>query len=109
MRPFGAGVWKFQSPSGPQVVKVSGVVSPSNAITMRYMALDGAGVALLPTFCVAEDIRQRRLVQVLSSYKAPEQSICAYYPHGPQQPVKMRLFLEFLEARFKNAAWELEA
>lgn len=75
---------------------------------MRYMALDEVGVALLPTFCVAEDIRKGRLLRVLTNYNALEQSICAYYPHGHQQTVKMRLFLEFLEARFKKAAWGLE-
>ena len=107
-RPFGKGAWKFKGPSGSQTVKVSGVVSPSSAITMRYMALDGAGVALLPTFCVADDIRKRRLVRILTNYSVPEQPICAYYPHGRQQPLKMRLFLEFLEARFKAAAWGVD-
>jgi DNA-binding transcriptional LysR family regulator len=107
-RPFGNGMWKFGSPSGPQTVKVSGVVSPSSAITMRYMVLDGAGVALLPTFCVAEDIRKGRLVRILSSYSVPDQPICAYYPHARQQPMKMNLFLEFLEARFRKATWGVD-
>jgi DNA-binding transcriptional LysR family regulator len=104
-RPFENGAWKFGGPSGTQTVKVSGVVSPSSAITMRYMVLDGAGIALLPAFCVAEDIRKRRLVPVLAGYSVPNQPICAYYPHARQQPVKMDLFLKFLEARFKAANW----
>jgi DNA-binding transcriptional LysR family regulator len=104
-RPFADGIWEFNGPSGIQSISVSGVVSPSSAITMRYMALDGVGVALLPDFCVAEDIRKRRLVRVLAGFRAPEQSICAYYPHGRQQTVKMGLFLEFLEFRFTKAAW----
>jgi DNA-binding transcriptional LysR family regulator len=104
-RPFENGVWKFGGPSGIQTVKVSGVVSPSSAITMRYMVLDGAGIALLPAFCVAEDIRKRRLVPILASYSVPNQPICAYYPHARQQPMKMDLFLRFIEARFKAADW----
>jgi len=104
-RPFENGAWKFGGPSGTQTVKVSGVVSPSSAITMRYMVLDGAGIALLPAFCVAEDIRKRRLVRVLAGYSVPDQPICASYPHARQQPVKMNLFLKFLEARFKTADW----
>ena len=105
VRPFGSGSWKFTSASGVQKVKVSGVVSPSSAITMRYMALDGVGVALLPEFCVADDIRERRLIPILTNYSAPQQSICAYYPATRQLPAKMRLFLEFLEARFKAVDW----
>jgi DNA-binding transcriptional LysR family regulator len=69
------------------------------------MVLDGAGVALLPTFCVAEDIAARRLVRILADYSVPEQPICAYYPHARQQPMKINLFLKFLEARFKTASW----
>ncbi|HWG04740.1 MAG TPA: LysR substrate-binding domain-containing protein [Beijerinckiaceae bacterium] len=107
-RPFGNSAWTFQGPTGAEKVKVSGVVSPNNAITMRFMALDGAGIALLPTFCVAEDIRRRRLVRLLMNYSVPEQSICAYYPHGHQQPLNMRLFLKFLEERFKTAAWGVD-
>ena len=104
-RPFEKGIWTFHHPSGVQKVKVSGVVAPSTAITMRYMVLDGAGIALLPLFCVADDLRERRLVRVLSDYTVPSQIIGAYYPHARQQPRTMKLFLKFLEARFKAAQW----
>jgi DNA-binding transcriptional LysR family regulator len=105
VRPFGSGLWKFYSNGRFQRVKVSGVVSPSSAITMRYMALDGAGIALLPEFCVADDIRNRRLIHILPDYTVPQQSICAYYPSARHQPAKMRLFLDFLESRFKATSW----
>lgn len=99
---FGDGVWRFQSASGTQTVRVTGVVSPSSAITMRYMVLDGAGIALLPAFCVESDIRERRLVPVLPAFTIADQPICALYPPG-QQSKKMKLFLDFLAARFRNA------
>lgn len=105
--PFGDGRWTFRGAAGEQTVEVTGVVSPSSAISMRYMVLDGAGIALLPAFCVAEDIRKRRLSRILSNYEIPSQAICAYYPHGRQQPKKMSLFLDFLAARFKDAAWDI--
>ena len=104
-RPFEKGIWSFHSAAGVQKVKVSGVVAPSTAITMRYMVLDGAGIALLPLFCVADDLRERRLVRVLTDYTVPSQTIGAYYPHARQQPRSMKLFLRFLEARFKAASW----
>ena len=104
-RPFTKGTWTFHGTEGAQEVKVSGVVAPSTAITMRYMVLDGAGIALLPLFCVAEDIREKRLVRLFSDFSVPEQSICAYHTHGRQQPRAMRLLLKFLETRFKSAPW----
>jgi DNA-binding transcriptional LysR family regulator len=105
LRPFLKGVWPFEGPDGKQTIKVSGVVAPSTAITMRYMALDGTGIALLPIFCVADDLREGRLVRLFEDYKIPEQTISAYYPNARQQPQTMRLFLKFLEERFRNASW----
>jgi DNA-binding transcriptional LysR family regulator len=105
---YGDGVWRFQSAAGAQTVRVTGVVSPSSAITMRYMVLDGAGVALLPAFCIVSDFRERRLVPVLSAFTVPDQPICALYPPGPYQSKKMKLFLDYLAARFRDAAWGAE-
>ncbi len=104
-RPYGRGVWRFHGEDGAESVKVTGVVSPSNAITMRYMVMDGAGIALLPKFCVAEDIRARRLTKILSNYSVQQQSICAFYPHARKQPKILQLFLGYLAGRFKTAPW----
>ena len=72
---------------------------------MRYMVLDGAGIALLPIFCIADDLRNGALVPLLENYKIPEQTIGAYYQNARQQTQSMKLFLKFLEGRFRNASW----
>jgi DNA-binding transcriptional LysR family regulator len=104
-KPFRNGAWQLSGRGGIEKIKVSGVVSPNTAITMRYMALDGAGIALLPEFCVAQDIRKRRLVALLKDYEVAEQPICAYYHDAQKQPLSMRLFIDFLEGRFKSYQW----
>ncbi len=104
-RPFGHGVWRFHGPEGIESVRVSGVVSPSNAITMRYMVLDGAGIAVLPKFCVSEDIQSRRLTPILHGYEVQQQSICAFYPQALKQPKVLQLFIKYLTERFKTAPW----
>jgi DNA-binding transcriptional LysR family regulator len=105
LRPFIKNTWPFEGPNGPENIKVSGVVAPSTAITMRYMVLDGTGIALLPSFCIADDIHKGTLVPLLEDYKVPEQTIGAYYQNARQQPQSMKLFLKFLESRFRNANW----
>ena len=104
-RPYGRGVWRFHGPEGTESVRVSGVVSPSNAITMRYMVMDGAGIALLPKFCVSEDIQSRRLSPILTGYEVQQQSICAFYPQARKQPKVLQLFIKYLTERFKTAPW----
>jgi DNA-binding transcriptional LysR family regulator len=105
---FGDGRWKFNGPSGFISVQVSGPVSPSNAITMRYMVLDGAGVALLPTFAVADDLRSGQLVEILREYKVPDLPICALYPHAKHQPHKVRLFVDFISKQLQPAPWDAD-
>lgn len=104
-RPYGRGVWRFHGPGGAESVRVSGVVSPSNAITMRYMVMDGAGIALLPKFCVSEDIQAHRLSPVLTGYEVQQQYICAFYPQARKQPKVLQLFIKYLTDRFKTAPW----
>lgn len=100
---FGDGVWKFDGPSGPTQVTVTGPVSPNNAIAMRYMVLDGAGIALLPVFCVAEDIRSGRLNEILKGYRVADQPVYAFSPHNQPQPEKVRLFIDFLKNWFQQS------
>ena len=105
LRPFVKGTWPFDGPEGKLTIKVSGVVAPSTAIVMRYMVLDGTGIALLPIFCVADDLRKGTLVRLLEDYKIPEQTIAAFYKNARPQPQSVRLFLKFLETRFRNPTW----
>ena len=104
---FGDGRWIFNGPHGPLSVQVSGPVSPSNAITMRYMVLDGAGVALLPTFAVADDLRNGHLVRILEEYAIPDLPICALYPHAKEQPRKVRLFIDYISKQLHQAPWDI--
>jgi DNA-binding transcriptional LysR family regulator len=104
---FKTGVWSFEGPAGNESVKVAGPVSPSSVISMGHMAADGAGVALLPLFCAAEYLRSGRLVKVLKDYKVvPDEGIYALHSHGRDMPVKTRLFVDFLAARFQKPHWE---
>ena len=102
---FGNGHWDFTGPDGPVNVSVTGPVTPSNAITMRYMVLEGAGIALLPNFAVAEDLAQGHLVRVLADYCVPDLPIAAIYPHRKLQPRKISLFLDYTSKELKNAPW----
>ena len=102
---FADGRWDFSGPEGPVSVQVTGPVTPSNAITMRYMVLDGAGVALLPNFAVADDLAQGRLVRVLPDYRVPDLPIAAIYPHRKLQPRKIGLFLDYTASVLKSSPW----
>lgn len=99
------GIWKFQSGKTLQSVKVSGHASTNSVMVARHLTLNGLGVSLLPTYCIAGDLKTGGLKQILKPYTLPPQTIRVLYPHSKMQPKKVRLFIDFLKARFKKAAW----
>ena len=102
---FADGRWDFTGPDGHVQVRVSGPVTPSNANTMRYMVLDGAGIALLPNFAVADDLAQGNLIRVLPEYRVPDLPIAAIYPHRNLQPRKITLFLDYTARMLRASPW----
>jgi DNA-binding transcriptional LysR family regulator len=103
---YGDGVWHFTGPDGASSIKVNGPVSPSNAITMRYMVLEGAGIAMLPTFCVGEDLKKGTLSRILGEWSIEDLPICALYPHATDQPTKVKLFVDYLAESLKRPTWD---
>lgn len=103
---YGDGVWHFRGPDGAKSIKVTGPVSPSNAITMRYMVLEGAGIAMLPTFCVGEDLKNGSLSRILGEWSIEDLPICALYPHATDQPKKVKLFVDYLADTLKRPGWD---
>src|SRR3546814_13789592 len=63
-------------------------------------ALDGMGITKLPTFIVGPCLRDGRLEVVLPDHPVPEQGIYAVYPHSRNLSLKVRVFVDFLAARF---------
>ncbi len=64
------------------------------------MVLANNGVALLPVFIVAEDIKKGRLVEVLPGWRPEELTINAVYPSNKQITLKVRVFIDFLVEHF---------
>ncbi|HYZ20761.1 MAG TPA: LysR substrate-binding domain-containing protein [Rhodopila sp.] len=68
-------------------------------------ALSGVGIALLQTWLVGADLRDKRLVSVLPDYEwlvgpDPERAIWAVYPPKAVVSPKMKAFVAFLLERF---------
>jgi DNA-binding transcriptional LysR family regulator len=72
----------------------------NNAEVLRDAAVSGRGIALLPTFIAGDALRAGALRSVLAAYKAPPLTLYAIYPPTRHLAVKVRLFIDFLVARF---------
>lgn len=78
-------------PIGPAVA--------DNGDLLATLAEAGMGITLLPTFIVAERLRDGRLVTVLDAWKAPPIAVNALFPASRRIPQKTRRFIDFLSQR----------
>ncbi|MCP3752018.1 LysR family transcriptional regulator [Pseudomonas sp. SBB6] len=69
-----------------------------NASILRAFALQGAGVALLPDWLVADDLASGQLLDGLPGYRFAAQSVYALYPSSRHVPRKVRAWIDFIKA-----------
>jgi len=93
--------WRFENPNGkPLIVAVQGRLSVNNGDALRVAALQGLGLANLPTFLVGDDLRAGRLVSVLQKTTPLALTLSAVYPPTRHITPKVRAFVDFLAERF---------
>ena len=102
--------WRFTGPEGTRKVTVSGRLRVNNGDLLKDAAVEGLGIALLPTFILGEDLRAGRLVQVLKDWKPViDIAVHAVYPASRNLSPKVRVFIDFLSERFGDPPyWDRE-
>jgi DNA-binding transcriptional LysR family regulator len=94
------GCWRFTGPEGEISVPVSGPLRINDDDALAQAVLGGLGIALLPTFTIGKDLQEGRLRAVLSEYLPVERYVYAMYLPTRHLPAKIRVFIDFLLARF---------
>jgi DNA-binding transcriptional LysR family regulator len=93
------------------VTAVHGVLSTNETSVVRQAALAGAGIAMLPTYFVKDDLARGALVRLLPDFEPEPLGLYAVYLSRQHQPLPLRLLIDFLAARFSGdvAPWDTEA
>lgn len=93
-----------------QAVKVGvrGSVFTNETAVLRQATLAGAGIALLPTYYVVDDLCRGALVCLLPDHEPESMGIHAVYLSRQHQPQALRLLIDFLAQRFGGelAPWD---
>ena len=94
--------WKFVR--ADEQVSVTGLCRwhSNNGHCLLAAARDSLGLAYLPDYYVAEDIANGRLVRVLEEWGGIERDVVAIYQHRRHLSAKVKLFVDFLEKRFRQ-------
>ena len=74
-----------------------GKLAMNSPSVIQQLLLDGAGISALPARVAAEDVRLKRLVQVLPEWSLPVIPAWAVMPMRRFLPSKTRAFLEHIE------------
>jgi DNA-binding transcriptional LysR family regulator len=77
----------------------------NDGITLRDVAVAGAGLTLLPMFEIGPEIRDGRLVRVLDAWEIGSVPIHAVYPANKNIASKVRRFTDFLVKRLPEDAF----
>lgn len=100
--------WRLQRDGKTVKVPVSGPLQSNEVAATRQAALDGLGVALMPTYFISADVSEGRLVRLLPGYEPETLGIHAVYLSRQHQPLVLRVMLDFLAKRFSGdvAPWD---
>jgi len=111
------GAWYYRPvgdpASEPIEIALNGHLRANDSEALRDAALSGLGIALLPTWLIGAEVRERRLVPVLHDREwliapGPDRAIWAVYPPKKVVSPKVKAFLAFLSQRFGQPPyWEL--
>ena len=107
---FGIGKqYRFTRGSETVTVPVDWTFHTNETAVLRRAVLCGAGISMLPTYYLGDDLRAGRLVHLLPDHEPDVLGIHAIYLSRQHQPLALRLLVDFLAVRFagEHAPWDL--
>ncbi len=92
--------WTFIDKEGSYKVRVNGAIHINDGSALVTAAVHGAGILLIPTKVIAEELARGELVQILPDCTLPPVSpIYAVYPARDWLPLKTSTFIQFLQEK----------
>ena len=88
--------WEFERRGQTLTMDVPGRLTLDESDLMLRAAREGAGLAYLNEWQVAEDLASGRLIQVLADWTPPYPGLCLYYPGRRHIPAKLRAFVDLV-------------
>ncbi|ABV86231.1 LysR family transcriptional regulator [Shewanella pealeana] len=93
-------IWHFEQAKGGGdkiSVPVGGNCRCDNGEAILQLALDGVGIAQLPTWMVDKHINQGKLQRMMPNYLSHPLPFNAIYPQSRYVPLKVRCFIDYLK------------
>ena len=95
-------LWTFRGPQDEVIERrINPMVRINDGVAVRDAAAAGLGIALMATWCAADELRDGRLVPILDDYPlVSTQTLWALYPSSRELAPKVRVLIDWLTERF---------
>ncbi|HET7843455.1 MAG TPA: substrate binding domain-containing protein, partial [Xanthomonadales bacterium] len=94
--------WAFERDGRSESVSLAARLSVNSYRAIRQAALAGAGVVRLPLYMVRDELERGALVRVCAGWELVPTPLYVVYPQRRHQPLRTRVFLEFLLRWFEQ-------
>lgn len=94
--------WDLMHQRTAMRVKINGVLSSNNGDVLKQAAMQGRGLAFLPTFIVGDAIGQGALIPVLEAYQPEKLLISLIYPPNRHMALRLSVFVKFMQDAFED-------
>lgn len=103
-----AAMWRLTKNGASVDIRIKPRLVVNNGEALLAAAVNGLGIAFLPTFIVGAELQAGRLVSVLDDYAPPRIDLCLLYPPNRHLSPRLRAFIEFFYDRFGDRPyWDL--
>lgn len=99
--------WVFRDPESGELEtrKVGGRFECNDGAVLHEWALAGKGLAWRSLWEVGQDLQEGRLSSVLDAWQAPPMGIYAVFPQRRHLPLRVRLFIDLLKAKYSEPSY----
>ncbi|CAZ89939.1 putative Bacterial regulatory protein, LysR [Thiomonas arsenitoxydans] len=92
--------WMFQAEGEILHVRVAGRMDCTDGAVLHQWCLEGRGIAWRSLWEVGASLEQGKLVALLEDFAAPPNGIFAVFTQRKHQPLRLRLWLDYLKHHF---------
>jgi len=97
------GHWRMTTAQGTRMVPVQAVFASSRIAAVKRAAVAGLGIARLPSYLIAEDLRHRRLEHVLPACVMEWRGVYLLRPAQKHTPKRVRALMDVLARELPKA------
>jgi DNA-binding transcriptional LysR family regulator len=100
--PMGRDAWHLSSHHNSLSIPLQSRTMANSIGVVKSMALNGQGVALLPTFVCRQGLASGELLRVLPEWQGKADPVHLVYPQQRFMPPKLRAFLDLAQAELRS-------